>query len=93
MLSIEAMCLIRISLFLAPNKLAHEKCVNLTIPILASIYRGLNRITMARNLNKLDAIFLSNCVYGWLRTYFKTILTIPIIDTTMPKWSATHVKR
>jgi len=73
----EATCLIRPDIFVAASKLAHGECVNLTIPALASIYRGLNRISMARNFTKLEAIFLIHYVYGWLGTYFRTHFEYP----------------
>jgi len=69
----EAVCLIRPAVFVAASKLAHGECLNLAIPTLASIYQGLNRISMARSLNKLEVIFPIHNVYGWLGTYFQTL--------------------
>ena len=59
--------------------------MNLAIPALVNIYRGLNKISMVRNLNKLEAIFLSDYVYGWLRTYFKTYCEHPCHPRSLPK--------
>ena len=58
------MCLIRLGVFVAASKLTHEEYVNLAIPALANIYQGLNKISMARNLNKLKAIFPIHYVCG-----------------------------
>jgi len=60
----EATCLIRRGVFIVVSKLAHEECINLAIPALTSVYRRLNRIFMARNLTKLEAIFPIHYVYG-----------------------------
>jgi len=40
-------------------------------------FRGLNRISMARSMNKLEAIYLIHYVYGWLGTYSKTHIEQP----------------
>ena len=60
----EATCLIRPGVFVAASRLAHGEYINLAIPALTSVYRGLNRISMARNLTKLEAIFPIHYVYG-----------------------------
>jgi len=59
--------------------------MNLAIPALVSIYRGLSRISMARNLTKLEAIFPIHFVYGWLGTYFKTHFVHPYDRHSLPK--------
>ena len=64
-------------MFVAVSKLAHGECLNLAIPTLASIYRGLNRISMAQSLNKLKVIFPIHYVYGWLGTYYPTYFDHP----------------
>ena len=68
----ESMCLIRPAVLMAASKLAHEECLNPAISALASIYRGLNRISTAQSMNKLEVIFPIHYVYGWLGTYFQT---------------------
>lgn len=73
----EAVCLIRLAMFVAASKLAHGECLNLAIPVLASIYWGLNGISMARSLNKLEVIFPIHYVYGWLGTYFPNYFDHP----------------
>jgi len=69
----------------AATTLAHRKCVNLAISALANIYRGLNKISMARNLTKLEAIFLIHYVYGWLGNNFKTHFEHPYHRHSLPK--------
>jgi len=73
----EAMCLIRPAVFVAASKLAHGEYLNLTIPSLASIYRGLHRISTALSLNKLEVIVPIHYIYGWLGTYFQTYFDHP----------------
>ena len=81
----EAVCLIRPAVFVAASKLARGECLNLAIPALASIYRGLHRISMARSLNKLEVIFPIHYVYGWLGTYFPTYFDHPHHRHSHPK--------
>ena len=85
MLPTDATCLICPDLFVAASKLAHGECVNLAIPALTSVYRGLNRISMTRNLTKLEAIFPIHYVYGWLGTYFRTHFEHPYHRHSLPK--------
>jgi len=59
--------------------------MNLAIPTLTSVYRGLNRISMARNLTKLEAIFPIHYVYGWLGTYLRTHFEHPYHRHSLPK--------
>jgi len=73
----EAVCLSCPAVFVAASKLAHGKCLNLTIPTLASIYRGLHRISTAWSLIKLEVIFPIHYVYGSLGTYFQTYFGHP----------------
>ena len=73
----EAVCLICLAVFIAASKLAHGECLTLAIPVLASIYQGLNKICMAWSLNKLEVIFPIHYVYGWLGTYFQTYFDHP----------------
>jgi len=70
---------------MAVSKLAHKEALNLTIPTLANIYWGLNRICMARSLNKLEVIFPIHYIYGWLGTYFKTYFNHPHHRHSHPK--------
>jgi len=73
----KAVCLIHPAMFVAASELTHGECLNLAIPTLASIYRGLNRISIARSLNKLEDIFPIHYVYGCVGTYFKTYFDHP----------------
>ena len=84
-LSTEVVCLIQQAVFAAASKLAHRECINLAIPALASIYPGLNRISTARSLNKLEVIFPIHYVYGWLGTYFQTYFDHPHHQHDHPK--------
>jgi len=81
----EAVCLIHLAVFIAVSKFAHRECLNLAIPALASIYRGLSRISMARSLNKLEVISPIHYVYGWLGTYFQTYFDHPHHRNGHPK--------
>ncbi|KAG5524132.1 hypothetical protein RHGRI_030954 [Rhododendron griersonianum] len=44
----------------------------LAVPVLASIYRGLNDIAKSSNPGKCDAVFPVHYVYAWLGEYFST---------------------
>jgi len=82
----KAVCLIRLAVFVAASKLAHGECLNLAIPTLARIYRGLHRISTARSLNKLEVIFpFTTFIDGWGLTS-QLILIILIISTAILKW-------
>jgi len=84
-LPIEATCLIRPGVFVPASRLAHGEYMNLAIAALTSVYQGLNIISMARNLTKLEAIFPIHYVYGWLGTYFKTHFEHPYHRYNLPK--------
>ena len=77
--------LVHPGVFVVASKLAYGECVNLAIPALTIVCRELNRISMARNLTKLEAIFPTHYVYGWLGTYFKTHFEHPYYRNSLPK--------
>lgn len=45
---------------------------NLAIPVLASIYRGVNDIANSSKPWKCDSVILVHYVYAWLEEYFNT---------------------
>ena len=59
--------------------------MNLAIPALTGVYGGLDRISMARNLTKLEAIFPIHYVYGWLGTYIRIHFEHPYHQHSLPK--------
>jgi len=46
---------------------------------------GVDRISMAQSLNKLEIIFPIHYLYGWLETYFKTYFDNPYHQHSHPK--------
>ncbi|KAH0643619.1 hypothetical protein KY290_035093 [Solanum tuberosum] len=52
--------------------MAHGKKFSITVPVLASIYRGLKEISTSSNLSVANIIFPIHYVYGWLGEYFGT---------------------
>ncbi|KAH0720107.1 hypothetical protein KY284_005137 [Solanum tuberosum] len=48
------------------------KKISLAIPVLASTYNGLNKISSLSQLNQIKVCFPIHYVYGWLANYFKT---------------------
>ncbi|CAL5438438.1 unnamed protein product [Camellia sinensis] len=64
--------LIRPGVFTVASMMAHDRSFSLAIPVLASIYKGLNRIVSSSDPGKCDAIFPVHYVYAWLAEYFNT---------------------
>ncbi|KAL0416124.1 UNVERIFIED_CONTAM: hypothetical protein Slati_3444300 [Sesamum latifolium] len=67
---------IRPSTFKMPSMMASGRQVSLTIPVLASIYEGLNTIATSPRLARTDPSFPIHFVYAWLTCYFKTHYSI-----------------
>ncbi|CAL5395450.1 unnamed protein product [Camellia sinensis] len=68
--------LIRPGVFKVASMMARGRSFSLAIPVLASIYKGLNRIASSSDLGKCNAIFLIHYVYAWLAEYFSTHFSI-----------------
>ncbi|KAG5523896.1 hypothetical protein RHGRI_030781 [Rhododendron griersonianum] len=64
--------LIRPGVFKVAAMMARGTRFCLAIPVLASIYRGLNDIAKSSNPGKCDAVFPVHYVYAWLGEYFST---------------------
>ncbi|KAL0454959.1 UNVERIFIED_CONTAM: hypothetical protein Slati_0835100 [Sesamum latifolium] len=54
------------------SMMASGRRVNLAIPILASIYEGLNTIATSSRPARTSPSFFVHFVYAWLASYFKT---------------------
>ncbi|KAH0649374.1 hypothetical protein KY285_034622 [Solanum tuberosum] len=63
---------IRPETFKIASLMASGKRVNLAVPVLASIYHGLNKISNSSQLDHIRVCFPIHYVYGWLAYYFKT---------------------
>ncbi|KAL2922228.1 Tropomyosin [Bienertia sinuspersici] len=64
--------LIRPGTFEVAVLMARGETFNLAIPVLASIYRGLNVISRSPNPSYSGAYFPTHYLYGWLGLYFNT---------------------
>ncbi|KAG5521474.1 hypothetical protein RHGRI_033887 [Rhododendron griersonianum] len=64
--------LIRPGVFKVAAMMARGTRFCLAVPVLASIYRGLNDIAKSSNPGKCDAVFPVHYVYAWLGEYFST---------------------
>ncbi|KAL2905365.1 Telomerase reverse transcriptase [Bienertia sinuspersici] len=64
--------LIRPGTFEVAVLMARGETFSLAIPVLASIYRGLNVISRSPNPSYSGAYFPAHCLYGWLGLYFNT---------------------
>ena len=64
--------MIRPSTFKMACKIATGELVSLAIPVLASIYRGLNYIAESSQPSRLTCPFPIHFVHGWLAHYFNT---------------------
>ncbi|CAH9100234.1 unnamed protein product [Cuscuta europaea] len=62
--------------------LARGKRVCLAVPVLASVYHGLNRISNAPAPDQVRTCFPVHYVYGWLASYFDTHFKNEIQSTT-----------
>ncbi|KAH0644634.1 hypothetical protein KY284_032518 [Solanum tuberosum] len=63
---------IRLGTFKMASFMASGRKINLAIPILASIYNGLNKISNLSQLNQIKVCFPIHYFYGWLAHYFRT---------------------
>ncbi|KAL0433469.1 UNVERIFIED_CONTAM: hypothetical protein Slati_2681200 [Sesamum latifolium] len=63
---------IRPSTFKMASMMASGRQMNLAIPILGSIYKGLNTITTSSRPAHTSPSFPIHFVYAWLASYFKT---------------------
>ncbi|MCE5166098.1 hypothetical protein HAX54_014773 [Datura stramonium] len=69
--------------------------ISLAVPILASIYNGLNEISSLPQLDLIGIRFPIHYVYGWLAHYFKThyaLATVPS-NPLMAEFSGEGVAR
>nr|GME01768.1 ABC transporter G family member 11 [Ipomoea batatas] len=64
--------LIRYTTFKMASLMATGQRLNLAIPVLASIYDGLNTISNSANPGQADSRFSLHYVYGWLSFYYDT---------------------
>ncbi|KAH7859948.1 hypothetical protein Vadar_007393 [Vaccinium darrowii] len=71
-LPIESCEVIRPGVFKVASMMARGERFSLAIPVLASIYRGLNDIANSSEPWKCDSVFPVHYVYAWLGEYFKT---------------------
>nr|GMC53081.1 ABC transporter G family member 11 [Ipomoea batatas] len=71
-LPIKATRLIRYTTFKMASLMATSQTLNLAIPVLASIYDGLNTISNSVNPGQADSRFSLHYVYGWLSFYYDT---------------------
>ncbi|KAH0656187.1 hypothetical protein KY285_031069 [Solanum tuberosum] len=63
---------IRPETFKIASLMASGKRVSLAVPVLASIYHGLNKISNSSQLDHIRVCFPIHYVYGWLAYYLKT---------------------
>ncbi|CAH9073716.1 unnamed protein product [Cuscuta europaea] len=73
---------IRPETFRVACMLARGKHVCLAVPVLASVYHGLNRISNAPAPDQVRTCFPVHYVYGWLTSYFDTHFKNEIQSTT-----------
>ncbi|KAH6815277.1 hypothetical protein C2S51_020097 [Perilla frutescens var. frutescens] len=64
--------LIRPSIFKIASIMASSERVSLAVPILASIYHGLNKISSLAKLSQGHSAFPIHFVYGWMACYLRT---------------------
>ncbi|MCD7458860.1 hypothetical protein HAX54_039405, partial [Datura stramonium] len=63
---------IRPETFKKETMMATKRNISLAVPVLASIYSGLNKISQSSQLDIVRIRFPIHYVYGWLAHYFKT---------------------
>ncbi|KAK4411835.1 hypothetical protein Sango_0256500 [Sesamum angolense] len=61
------------STFKVVSTMAAERSFGLVVPVLASIYKGLNKISSSSRLIHVHSPFLVYFVYSWITHYFKTL--------------------
>ncbi|CAL2227839.1 unnamed protein product [Prunus armeniaca] len=67
--------LIRPGVFKVASRMAHGVSFGLAVPVLASIYKGLNDISSADDPGICTTVLHFHYVYGWLGEYFDTHFT------------------
>ena len=67
--------LIRPGVFKVASRMAHGVSFSLAVPVLASIYKGLNDISSADDPGNCTTVLPFHYVYGWLGEYFDTHFT------------------
>ncbi|CAL8168348.1 unnamed protein product [Prunus armeniaca] len=67
--------LIRPGVFKVASRMAHGVSFGLAVPVLASIYKGLNNISSADDPGICTTVLPFHYVYGWLGEYFDTHFT------------------
>ncbi|CAL9014028.1 unnamed protein product [Prunus brigantina] len=86
--------LIRPGVFKVASRMAHGVSFGLAVPVLASIYKGLNDISSADDQGNCATVLPFHYVYGWLGEYFNTHFTssseksIPVMARFSGKLSA-----
>ncbi|CAH9071224.1 unnamed protein product, partial [Cuscuta epithymum] len=73
---------IRPEIFKVACMMACGRKVCLAVPVLASIYHGLNKISQAPSPDQVKTCFPVHYVYGWLASYFDTHFENDIQSTT-----------
>ena len=71
---------IRPETFKIASLMASGKRVSLAIPILTSIYHGLNKISNSSQLDHVRVCFPIHYVYGWLAYYLKTLSALDLLN-------------
>lgn len=75
-LPIDNIGFIRPSVFKMASIMASGQPVSLAIPVLASIYQGLNRVVNSCRPSQEPAAFAIHYVYGWISHYFRTYFQV-----------------
>nr|GMC52840.1 ABC transporter G family member 11 [Ipomoea batatas] len=84
-LSGEPTATIHLETFKMACKIAKGNKVCLALPVLASIYYGLNSISESVSLGQMGTPFPIHYVYGWLSAYFQTHFKTPCLVSSHPK--------
>ena len=69
--------LISLGVFKVTSRMTQGETFSLAIPVLASIYNGLNEIVCSLKPRTNAFIFLTHYLYGWLDEYFDTHFLFP----------------
>ena len=69
--------MIRPEIFKVASRMAQGETFSLVIPLLASIYNGLNEIACSSKLGTNSSIFPIHYLYEWLGEYFDTHFISP----------------
>lgn len=62
---------IHLGTFKIVSQMTRGDIFSLVIPILASIYNGLNQISLSTDLGRSDVVFPIHYVYAWLGEHFR----------------------